>query len=223
MMTETSMLTSPMPQTLTKLTAEVAELGFSGKPFADVMADDRFQPPHRIARRGPEQETGNAAKRWHLTQIEAELRHRMDPLHARPRDALAVPPSTEIFGTQPASRHVMLDPHAGHVRAARVPVASACEEFGDLLSEKNLIAVSTERGVEGAHVLDERAPDREVRPERHLLPLFEDERLRAVIEDGERAPEEVIRLPTIAAGVAHKRRGSSTIHPANRSRRLFGK
>jgi hypothetical protein len=30
-------------------------------------------------------------------------------------------------------------------------------------------------------------------------------------------------LPTIAADVAHKWRGSSTIHPANRSRRLFGK
>jgi len=91
--------TEALTQTLAKLSAEVPQLCFCGKPFALVAPEQRLQPPDNVACCGAEHEPRNAGDRRHLTEIQAELSDGMYGFHAGARDAFAVPPAAEIFRT----------------------------------------------------------------------------------------------------------------------------
>src|SRR5438094_519858 len=120
---------SAVAQPFAELSTEVAQLSFGGDPFSAIAADERLQPLARIARGAAEQEAGHAADRCHLPEIQTELRDRMDRLHARARNPLPVPPSTEVAGLQAPRRNVMPYAHPRHVQAARVDASGAREEL----------------------------------------------------------------------------------------------
>src|SRR5207244_6206647 len=97
----------------------------------------------------------------------------------------------EVFRPQSPRGNVMPDSHARHVHAARLHAPAAHEEFGELLTEQDLIAVATEGRVEVADLVDEPAANREVCAERNSLPLFANEWLGAVVENGQCAPQDL--------------------------------
>src|SRR5882672_2376730 len=112
----------------------------------------------------------------------------MPLLESRSRNAFPVPPLTEVVARQPSRRHVMVQRHLRHVESARANRPRATEEFRLLLAEQR-IAAAPELGIETANAMDERAAYRHVRAERDAAPILEDERMPAVVENGERAPE----------------------------------
>src|SRR5438105_4728887 len=83
----------------------------------------------------------------------------------------------------------MADAHPGNVHPTGAHSPSTREELGQFLSEQDTYTVPAQGRVEIACLPDERPTNGEVRAEWYFLPLFEHERLVAVIQNSQRSPQ----------------------------------